>query len=140
MVHRKPPTFAPPPIPDSVREAAKHRLAVIEAEEKTARPCADAAWFTDLLERAREIRDPVVQKLFVDLLGLLEMALNRPQVAIIVGWKDICAALGGISSKTARRWVANEGLPIVAVNGTPTLSPEALRRWHETLKIKQSAR
>ena len=135
MARTKSPPLDLPSISDEMRAEMHARLKEISKPS-----CTHDERVSGWLVQAREIRDPAVRSLFESLFGYLEEVLNRPQVAIIVGWKDICAALGGISSKTARRWVANEGLPIVAVNGTPTLSPEALRRWHETLKIKQSAR
>ena len=51
-------------------------------------------------------------------------------MGLLVGKKDICRFLGGISWQTARRWARRKGLPLVQENGEPpTLMIEHAEAW-----------
>ena len=45
------------------------------------------------------------------------------------GWKDICAALGGMSDDTARRLMREDGLPVTMVCGQPMSTSALLATW-----------
>lgn len=49
---------------------------------------------------------------------------------ILVGWKQICNFLGGISRDTARRYAKKYYMPIYRLpGGTPSAMPHELRIW-----------
>ncbi len=48
---------------------------------------------------------------------------------ILRGWKDICKAVGGMSTCTARKLMREEGLPVSLIAGSPMTTTEALEEW-----------
>ena len=48
---------------------------------------------------------------------------------ILRGWKNICAAVGGMSPDTARRLMREEGMPVSIIAGGPMTTTEALEEW-----------
>lgn len=57
---------------------------------------------------------------------------------ILRGWKSICSSFGGMSEKTARKLMREEGLPVVYIAGTPMSTPAALEEWvHDKCKRQQ---
>ena len=50
---------------------------------------------------------------------------------ILRGWKEICRAAGGISPRTARRLMRDEGLPVTWVDGSPMTTMALLTAWFE---------
>ena len=50
---------------------------------------------------------------------------------ILRGWKDICKAAGGISDKTARRLMREEGFPVAFVARVPQTTQALLEAWVE---------
>ena len=52
------------------------------------------------------------------------------EIGLLVGWKAICAAIGeDVTPRQARRWLKDEGLPIMYRGRRPTTTMEALVRW-----------
>lgn len=78
-----------------------------------------------------EGRDRAAEKMIADI-------ESGPQAAQYVGWKDICAVLGGISRTTAWRWTKYYELPIIYAGKTPLLSVKDLYRWNQRLGKKIS--
>ncbi|MDR2503052.1 MAG: hypothetical protein LBD82_01490 [Deltaproteobacteria bacterium] len=48
---------------------------------------------------------------------------------ILRGWKNICAAIGGVSRNTARRLMRLEDMPVAYLAGTPVSTQEELEKW-----------
>lgn len=48
---------------------------------------------------------------------------------ILRGWKNICAAVGGMSTSTARRLMREQGMPVSLIAGAPMTTTEALEEW-----------
>ena len=48
---------------------------------------------------------------------------------ILRGWKNICAALDGMSETTARQLMREAGLPVCIVAGKPMSTCTALSNW-----------
>lgn len=48
---------------------------------------------------------------------------------ILRGWKNICAALDGMSETTARQLMREARLPVCIVAGKPMTTSTALSRW-----------
>jgi hypothetical protein len=80
------------------------------------------AWDTEQARIRQEIAD------IFGLPGDTGDAPGIEQIAL-VGWKQICEALGGINRKTAKKWADEHGLPVKYVDGTPIAIPEGLTEW-----------
>lgn len=50
---------------------------------------------------------------------------------ILRGWKDICRVVGGISPKTARALMRDEGFPVDYIAGMPQTTDTLLEEWVE---------
>lgn len=48
---------------------------------------------------------------------------------ILRGWKNICIAVGGMSTSTARRLMKEEGMPVEIIAGAPMATSEGLEAW-----------
>lgn len=60
-------------------------------------------------------------------------------MGLLVGQKSICHFLGDVSWSTVRRWIKEEGLPVIQRNGgLPRLLTEHVEEWQrDKLKKKQ---
>jgi hypothetical protein len=52
---------------------------------------------------------------------------------ILNGWKDICEAMGIRSVKTAKKKAKRWKMPIVRIDGKPTIARVTLIEWHANL-------
>ena len=59
---------------------------------------------------------------------------------ILCGWKEIARACGIKTCKTIKKKARKYGMPIVYMDGRPTVSERALLRWWDGLYEKMSAK
>lgn len=50
---------------------------------------------------------------------------------ILRGWKDICKASGGMSSKTIRKLMRLEAFPVDYIEGSPQTTDALITEWVE---------
>jgi len=55
---------------------------------------------------------------------------------LYVGWKSIAEACN-ISTKTARRWHKNHGLPVRFIDRKPTITTEGINEWWQGIDINE---
>jgi len=48
---------------------------------------------------------------------------------LLTGWKDIAHAMGLKSERTARKWARKYRMPIVRIEGKPTVIVAVFERW-----------
>jgi len=72
---------------------------------------------------------------------LTELPQGLRDRIMLVGWKDICWALGVKSPKTAKRWVKEFDMPILRMYGKPTIIVRIFENWwlnhHKILSKRQ---
>jgi hypothetical protein len=58
------------------------------------------------------------------------------QMALRVGWKEICKLLGCKDIRTARKWAKNFSMPLIWVYGRPTILDTRFESWWEKVEKK----
>lgn len=53
---------------------------------------------------------------------------------ILMGWKDICEACGIKSIKTMKKKAKKYKMPLIRLDGKPSISKDSLLKWHTGLK------
>jgi len=52
---------------------------------------------------------------------------------LLIGWKDLCRALGNVSERTAKDWVSRFKMPIKYMGRRPTITIEVFNEWWRNL-------